>query len=311
MSRSGSVLSCLYDVRPRREVTRARLLRFWRAIRRGSDTAARAGRTVTGEEQLAAGFETHRPYLHAIAFRTLGSHADADDAVQEAWLRLARTGGEGIEDLRGWLTTVTGRICLDALRRRGVRGEQPLELSVGILPREPAGGSGIDPEEEALLADSVGVALYVVMDALTPAERVSFVLHDVFEVPFDAIAAILGRSAAATKMLASRARGRIRLSRPTMASDAAAREVVDAFLAAVGRGDLARLLAVLAPEVELWTQGPRGTFVVRGAGEVAARATTGARPDALGRPVLVDGLPGVLVIVRGRPVRVMAFTVTG
>jgi RNA polymerase sigma factor (sigma-70 family) len=143
----------------------------------------------------------------------LGSHADADDAVQEAWLRLARTGGGGIEDLRGWLTTVTGRICLDMLRKRGVRAEQPLEIRVGMLPREATGDSRIDPEEEALLADSVGLALYVVMDALTPAERVSFVLHDVFEVPFDTIAAILGRSTAATKMLASRARGRIRLGR--------------------------------------------------------------------------------------------------
>ena len=169
---------------------------------------------MTGEEQLAAEFETHRSYLHAIAFRTLGSHADADDAVQEAWLRLARTGGGGIEDLRGWLTVVTGRICLDALRRRGVRGEQPLELSIGMLRGEAAGDPGIDPEEEALLADSVGVALYVVMDALTPAERVSFVLHEVFEIPFGSIAAILGRSIAATKMLASRARGRIRLGTP-------------------------------------------------------------------------------------------------
>jgi RNA polymerase sigma factor (sigma-70 family) len=151
---------------------------------------------VTEQEQLAAEFETHRPYLHAIAFRMLGS--DADDAVQEAWLRLARTGGEGIEDLRGWLTTVTGRICLDALRRRGVRGEQPLELSVGMLPPEAAGDSRIGPEEEAVLADSVGLALYVVMDALTPAERVSFVLHDVGEIPFDAIAGILwARSSAA------------------------------------------------------------------------------------------------------------------
>jgi RNA polymerase sigma-70 factor (ECF subfamily) len=150
------------------------------------------------EQQLAADFETHRPYLHAIAFRMLGSHADADDAGQEAWLRLARTGDGGIENLRGWLTTVTGRICLDALRRRSVRPEQPLELSVGTLPREAAGAGRSDPEQEALLADSVGLALYVVMDALTPAERVSFVLHDVFEVPFNAIAAILDRSTAAT-----------------------------------------------------------------------------------------------------------------
>jgi len=266
---------------------------------------------VTEEEELAAGFETQRSYLHVIAFRMLGSHADADDAVQEAWLRLARTGGGGIEDLRGWLTTVTGRICLDVLRRRGVRAEQPLEISVGMLPREAAGDWRIDPEEEALLADSVGLALYVVMDALTPAERVSFVLHDVFEVPFDAIATILGRSTAATKMLASRARGRVRLGAPATAADAAAREVIDAFLAAVGRGDLAGLLAVLAPEVELRARGPERTAVVRGAGEVAGRATMAAHPraDALAHPALIDGAPGVLITVGGRPVMVMVFTV--
>jgi RNA polymerase sigma-70 factor (ECF subfamily) len=266
---------------------------------------------VTDEEQLAAEFEAHRPYLHAMAFRVLGSHADADDAVQEAWLRLVRTGGGGIEDLRGWLTTVTGRICLDTLRRRGTRGEQPLELRVGMLSLEAPEARGTDPEHEAVLAESVGLALYVVMDALTPAERVSFVLHDVFEIPFDAIAEILSRSTAATKMLASRARGRIRLGTPAMATDAADREVIDAFLAAAGRGDFAGLLAVLAPEVELRTQGPEGTVVVRGAGEVAARARAGARPGAQVRPVLVDGLPGVLVTVSGRPVTVIAFMVSG
>jgi RNA polymerase sigma factor (sigma-70 family) len=266
---------------------------------------------VTESEELAAEFETQRPYLHAIAFRMLSSHADADDAIQEAWLRLARTGGQGIEDLRGWLTTVTGRICLDVLRRRGARAEQPLEIRVGMLPREAAGDSRIDPEEEALLADSVGLALYVVMDALTPAERVSFVLHDVFEVPFDAIAAILGRSTAATKMLASRARGRVRLGTPATAADAASREVVDAFVAAVGRGDLAGLLAVLAPEVELRACGPEGTIVVRGAGEVAGRATMAARPrpEARAHPAVIDGVPGILVMVSRRPVMVMAFTV--
>lgn len=263
---------------------------------------------MTEEEQLAADFERHRPYLHAIAFRVLGSHADADDAVQEAWLRLARTGGGGIDDLRGWLTTVTGRICLDALRRRGSRREQPLELSIGMLPAA-AEARTIDPEHEAVLAESVGLALYVVMDALTPAERVSFVLHDVFEIPFDAIAVILGRSTAATKMLASRARGRVRLGTPAMAADAASREVIDAFLAAAGRGDLAGLLAVLAPEVELRTQGPEGTLLVRGASSVAAQAQAGARPGALARPVLVDGLPGVLIVTDGRPVTVIAFTV--
>lgn len=266
---------------------------------------------MTESEELAAEFEIQRPYLHAIAFRMLSSHADADDAIQEAWLRLARTGGQSIEDLRGWLTTVTGRICLDVLRRRGVRAEQPLEIRVGMLPPEAAGDSRIDPEEEALLADSVGLALYVVMDALTPAERVSFVLHDVFEVPFDAIAAILGRSTAATKMLASRARGRVRLGTPATAADAASREVVDAFVAAVGRGDLAGLLAVLAPEVELRARGPEGTIVVRGAGEVAGRATMAARPrpEARAHPAVIDGVPGILVMVSGRPVMVMAFTV--
>jgi RNA polymerase sigma factor (sigma-70 family) len=245
-----------------------------------------------------------------MAFRMLGSHADADDAVQEAWLRLARTGGGDIEDLRGWLTTVTGRICLDALRRRGVRSEQPLELSVGMLPQEAVGDSRVGPEEEALLADSVGLALYVVMDALTPAERVSFVLHDVFEIPFDAIAGILDRSTAATKMLATRARGRLRLGAPKADAHAAARDVIDAFFAAVGRGDVAGLLAVLAPEVELRARGPQGIAVIRGAREVAAQATIGARRDALAHPALVDGVPGVLITVGGRPVTVIAFTVS-
>ena len=262
---------------------------------------------VSEEEKLAAEFEAHRPYLHAIAFRVLGSHPDADDAVQEAWLRLARARGGSIEDLRGWLTTVTGRICLDLLRRRGARGEEPLELSIGMLI--PDARARTSPEEEVLLADSVGLALYVVMDALTPAERVSFVLHDVFEIPFDAIAAILGRSTPAAKMLATRARARIRLGTPATAADAAAREVVEAFLAAAGRGDLAGLLAVLAPEAELRGSGPQGPFVVRGAEQIARGARVGARPGAQVRPAVVDGLPGLLVIVDGQPVTVIAFTV--
>lgn len=259
--------------------------------------------SVIGEEQLAGEFETHRPYLHAIAFRVLGSHADADDAVQEAWLRLARAGGGSIEDLRGWLTTVTVRICLDMLRRRGTRGEEPLELSVGLL--DVAAG----PEEEALLADSVGLALYVVMDALTPAERVAFVLHEVFEIPFEAIAAILGRSTPAAKMLASRARARIRLGTPAAAADAAAREVIAAFGAAAARGDIAGLLAVLAPEAEFRTSGPQGTAVVRGAEEIARNARAGARGGGQVHPAVVDGLPGLLVSVDGRPVTILAFTV--
>jgi RNA polymerase sigma-70 factor, ECF subfamily len=256
---------------------------------------------VTEPDMLAADFEAHRPYLHAIAFRVLGSHADADDAVQEAWLRLARTGGDGIDELRGWLTTVTGRICLDVLRRRGARGEQPLELDLWTAPSD----FGPDPEAEAVLADSVGLALYVVMDALTPAERVSFVLHDVFEMPFDTIAAILGRTTAATKMLASRARGRIRLGAPTADAHSAARHVVDAFLAAAGQGDVAGLLALLAPEVELHA----GRAVIRGADKVATQATVGARPNAKAHPALVNGVPGALITVDGRPFILMAFTV--
>ncbi|MGI5175393.1 sigma-70 family RNA polymerase sigma factor [Dactylosporangium sp. CA-152071] len=250
-------------------------------------------------------FDAHRPYLHAVAYRILGSHADADDAVQEAWLRLARTGSEGIDDLRGWLTTVTSRICLDTLRVRGRRGEEPLELLVGSLSDDA------DPSREVLLAESVGLALYVVMDALTPAERVSFVLHDVFDVPFDAIAGVLGRSTAATKMLASRARSRVRLGRPSAGDQpgdqAAARQVIDAFLAAAGRGDVAALLTVLAPDIELRAAGT----LIRGATAVATQATTFARPDAVVHPALIDGVPGVLVTVGGRPVTVMAFTVTG
>jgi RNA polymerase sigma-70 factor (ECF subfamily) len=256
---------------------------------------------VTEQDKLARDFEAHRPYLHAIAFRVLGSHADADDAVQEAWLRLARTGGDDIEELRGWLTTVTGRICLDVLRRRGARREQPLELDLGSIPAD----FSPDPEAEAVLADSVGLALYVVMDALTPAERVSFVLHDVFEMPFDAIAAALGRSTAATKMLASRARGRIRLGAPAADARSAARGVVDAFLAAAAEGDVDGLLALLAPDVELHA----GRAVTQGAHKVAAQATIGARPDAKGHPALVNGDPGVLITVHGRPFILMAFTV--
>lgn len=263
---------------------------------------------MTEEERLAAEFEIHRPYLHAIAFRVLGSHADADDAVQEAWLRLARADSGSIEELRGWLTTVTSRICLDMLRRRGVRGEEPLELSVGMLALDA--DPGTNPEDEALLADSVGLALYVVMDELTPAERVSFVLHDVFEIPFDAIAGVLGRSIPATRMLASRARARIRLGAPGTATDAAGREVIDAFLAAAGRGDLEGLLAVLDPKAELHGVGPQGAFVVHGAEQIARNARVGARQGALVHPAVVDGLPGLLVTIDGQPHTVLAITVT-
>jgi RNA polymerase sigma-70 factor (ECF subfamily) len=262
------------------------------------------------DEQLASAFAGHRPYLHAMADRMLGSPADADDAVQEAWVRLARAGGDGIAELRAWLTTVTARICLDMLRTRGVRGEQPLEISMSL-----PGDASADPEREALLAESVSLALYVVMDALTPAERVAFVLHDVFDVPFGSVAAVLGRSTDAAKMLASRARGRVRLSEPgdrAGASGQAGQEVIDAFFAAARHGDIDALLGVLAPDVEFQAVGAAGLIAVRGAANVAARASLGAmlaREGARLHPAVLDGLPGVLVVVDGRPVTVMAFVV--
>ncbi|HEY4456279.1 MAG TPA: sigma-70 family RNA polymerase sigma factor [Pseudonocardiaceae bacterium] len=256
---------------------------------------------MTDQDQLAADFEIHRPYLRALAHRVLGSAADADDAVQEAWLRLARTGADDIVELRAWLTTVTSRICLDILRRRGARSEQPLELELWTTP----GDFGADPEADALLAESVGLALYVVMDALTPAERVSFVLHDVFEMPFDTIAAILGRSTPATKMLASRARARIRLGAPTADAHSAARNVIDAFLAAAGAGDVAGLLELLAPDVEFHA----GTRVLRGANTIATQASFGARRNATAHPALINGAPGVLITEAGRPFLLMAFTI--
>jgi RNA polymerase sigma-70 factor (ECF subfamily) len=263
------------------------------------------------DEQLASAFAGHRPYLHAMANRMLGSHADADDAVQEAWVRLARAGGDGIAELRAWLTTVTARICLDMLRTRGVRGEQPLEISMSLpLGSLEAGAS--DPEREALLAESVSLALYVVMDALTPAERVAFVLHDVFGVPFGSVAEVLGRSTDAAKMLASRARGRVRLSEPGDRAGQAGREVIDAFFAAARQGDIDALLGVLAPDVEFQAVGPAGRIAVRGAANVAARASMGAMLAQAGarlHPAVLDGLPGVLIVVDGRPVSVFAFLV--
>jgi RNA polymerase sigma-70 factor (ECF subfamily) len=272
-----------------------------------------AGEPVS-DEQLASAFAGQRPYLHAMACRMLGSHADADDAVQEAWVRLARAGG-GIAELRAWLTTVTARICLDMLRARGARGEQPLEVTMRMPLGSLDAGASADPEKEALLAESVSLALYVVMDALTPAERVAFVLHDVFDVPFGSVATVLGRSTDATKMLASRARGRVRLSEPgdpAGAGGQAGREVIDAFFAAARQGDIDALLDVLAPDVELQAMGPAGGAVVRGAANVAARASMGAmraRAGARLHPAVLDGLPGALVLVDGHPVSVFAFVI--
>lgn len=275
-------------------------------------------RGVSSTTDLAAGFERQRPYLRTVALRMLGSGDDADDAIQEAWLRLSRTGGDGIDDLRAWLTTVTSRVCLDMLRTRRTRREVPVEIDLGELlggsARTDAPGGAPTPEDEILLAESVGLALHVVMDSLTPAERVAFVLHDIFDLPFGEVADVLGRSTAAVKMLASRARRRVRLVPPEVhREDAHDRAVVDAFLAAAGSGDLSALLALLASDAELRAFTPQGVTLVQGAAKIAAQAKAGASRGAIlrpvVRPVIARGSTGVLIVLDGRPVSVMTFTV--
>ena len=247
---------------------------------------------------LAERFEENRTHLRAVAYRMLGSLSEADDAVQEAWLRLSRSDTSGVENLGGWLTTVVARVCLDMLRSRKSRREEPLDVHVPdpIVSRE----DGIDPEHEALLADSVGLALLVVLDTLAPAERLAFVLHDMFAVPFDEIAPIVGRSPTATRQLASRARRRVRGAAPVPDADLTRqREVVDAFLAAARDGDFDALLAVLDPDVVL--RADRGAVPagasreVRGAAAVAEQALTFARLARFAQPALVNGAAGVVV----------------
>jgi RNA polymerase sigma-70 factor, ECF subfamily len=263
---------------------------------------------------LAERFEEHRTHLRAVAYRMLGSLSEADEAVQEAWLRLSRSDPNVIDNLGGWLTTVVARVCLNTLRARKSRREEPLDthLPDPIVSR-PDGG---DPEHEALVADSVGLALLVVLETLTPAERLAFVLHDVFAVPFDEIAAIVDRSPAAARQLASRARRRVQGAAPLPDADLARqREVVDAFFAAAREGDFEALVAVLDPEVVLRSDGgvarPGASFVLRGARAVAGSAMTFARLSPFVRPALVNGAAGVVVAPHGRPFSVMAFTVTG
>jgi RNA polymerase sigma-70 factor (ECF subfamily) len=266
---------------------------------------------------LAERFEEHRPRLRAVAYRMLGSPGEAEDAVQEAWLRLGRSGAGGIENLGGWLTTVVARICLDALRSRRSRREEPMgEPRVGVRVPDPILGreDRTDPEHEALLADSVGPALLAVLDTLTPAERLAFVLHDVFGVPFGEIAPIVGRSPTAARQLASRARRRVRGGAANPDADPARqREVVDAFLAASREGDFEALLAVLDPEVVLRIDGGAVraglSREVRGARAVAEQTFTFSRLSPFVRPVLVNGAAGVVVAPRGRPFAVMGFTV--
>jgi RNA polymerase sigma factor (sigma-70 family) len=263
---------------------------------------------------LAEQFETNRGHLRAVAYQMLGSVTDADDAVQEAWIRLSRSDRSGIANPAGWLTTVVGRICLDMLRTRRSRREEPLgpRLPDPLLSREDA----VDPEYEALVADSVGLALLVVLETLTPAERLAFVLHDMFALPFDEIAPIIDRSPAAARKLASRARRRVQ-GAPTVpdADRARQREVVDAFRAAASGGDFEALLAVLDPDVVLRADGravPKGASrEIHGAAEVASQAETYARPGRFARPVLVNGTPGFLIAPKGEPYALLAFTVVG
>ena len=266
------------------------------------------------QDWLAQRFEEHRSRLRAVAYRMLGSLSEADDAVQDTWLRLSRTDADEVENLGGWLTTVVARVCLNMLRSRRTRREEPFGPHVPEPIIDPV--TGVDPEHEALLADSVGLALLVVLEMLAPAERLAFVLHDMFAVPFDQIAPIVDRSPEATRQLASRARRRVQGSAPVGDADPdQQRQVVDAFLAAAREGDFDGLLAVLDPDVVLRADSgpalPGATIVIRGAAEVASRALVYARLQLLNRPVLVNGMPGMMAYRNGQPFSVGAITVRG
>ncbi|GGQ48006.1 sigma-70 family RNA polymerase sigma factor [Streptomyces althioticus] len=266
-------------------------------------------------ELLARSFEEHRAHLKAVAYRMLGSLAEAEDAVQEAWLRLGRVKPGEIDNLGGWLTTVTGRICLDLLRSRTARREQPMDDTFVPDPViRPL--SRVDPEQEALEADSVGIALLVVMETLDPDERLAFVLHDLFAVPFDDIAPVLERTPAATRQLASRARRRVRDTAPPSDPDTARqREALDAFRAAARTGDFEALLAVLHPDVVLradagaLVQGLAGSKRLQGARRVAESAMLFSRYNATARMVLVNDAPGLVGVADGRVGSVLTATV--
>ncbi len=265
-----------------------------------------------GQDWLAARFEERRGHLRAVAYRMLGSLSEAEDAVQEAWLRLSRAGADGIDNLGGWLTTVVGRVCLDMLRSRTQRREAPLDVHVPdpIVGRADSS----DPEHETLLADSLGLALLVVLDTLPPPERLAFVLHDMFGMPFEEIAAIVDRSPAAARQLASRARRRVQGQAPVPERDVTRqRAVVDAFLAAARAGDIEALVAVLHPDVVLRSDhgvASSATIEVRGARNVASRARLSSQPGLVVRKALVNGAAG-LVTWRpdGQPFAVLGFTI--
>jgi RNA polymerase sigma-70 factor, ECF subfamily len=265
-------------------------------------------------DHLADRFDADRARLRAVAYRMLGSLSEADDAVQEAWLRLSRADASGVENLGGWLTTVVGRVCLDMLRSRRNRREEPLDVHMPdpIVSRE----NDIDPEQGALHTESVGLALLVVLETLDPAERLAFVLHDMFAVPFDAIAPIVGRSTTAARQLASRARRRVRGAAPVPDTDLSRqREVVDAFFAAARDGEFDALVAVLDADIVLRSDGgvarPAATVLLRGAAAVAGQALAFGRLHPFVRPALVNGVAGVVVAPHRRPFSVMAFTVRG
>ncbi|PRX48575.1 RNA polymerase sigma-70 factor (ECF subfamily) [Prauserella shujinwangii] len=267
---------------------------------------------MTDNTFLTSQFEQHRAHLRAVAYRMLGSLSEADDALQEAWLRVSGAGTAGVENLGGWLTTVVSRVCLNMLRSRDRRREEPLDVRLPDPVVSTAESQ--DPEREAVLADSVGLALLVVLETLSPAERLAFVLHDMFGVPFDEIAPIVGRTEAAARQLASRARRRVQRAAPKRDGDPGReRAVVDAFLAAARDGDLATLIGVLDPEVVVRTDGgtARPSTVLRGVAAVAKGAMAFTRLTEFTRPVLVNGGPGAVAFADGEPVSLAAFTVAG
>ncbi len=270
---------------------------------------------VDDNEWLVDHFEEHRTHLRGVAYRMLGSVTEADDAVQDTWLRLSRSGADGVDNLGGWLTTIVARVCLNMLRSRNARREYPFGVH---LPDPLVSAVGEpQPEEEALMADSVGLALLVILDTLAPAERLAFVLHDMFKLPFDEIAPMVGRTPAAARQLASRARRRVEgadlaIPDPDVARQ---RDVVDAFFAAARGGDFDALVAVLDPSVVLrsdWgTLRPEASVVIHGATAVARQALMFSNPSAQLHPARVNGTAGVVVTLGGRPYAVMGFTVAG
>jgi RNA polymerase sigma factor (sigma-70 family) len=265
------------------------------------------------EDRLEAGFETHRAHLRGVAYRMLGSSAEADDAVQQAWLRASRADRRDVENLAGWLTAITARVCLDMLRARGRRRERPLVEVGDRVGAGPQAGRG--PGDEAELAESVGLALLVVLDRLSPVQRVAFVLHDLFAVPFEDIAPVLERSTVATRKLASRARGRVRgATNVATAESADHRALVDAFLAAARGGDLDALLELLAPGVvrraDRFAVPGRAAAELRGARAVAEASRVGARAPGA-EVALVDGEPGIVVAPHGRLTAVLRVVIDG